>query len=357
MVQQVKKERQTNLELYRIIVMLLIVAHHSVVNSGVLQEFQVDNLGVRSLFYAFLGMWGKTGINCFVLITGYFMCTSQITTRKFLKLFLQIEFYNIIIYFVFVSFGFKHYTTLKAIGLLFPIHEVSHDFVGCFLLFYLFIPFLNKLIHQLDKRNHLLLIILCLFIYTFYGTLNSVICNYVTWFIVLYFISSYLRLYQPFINFSRKKLGGVMALNLILSMLSVAFIIWYNGTPYARIVYFPYRFVQDSNTFLAVATSISAFLYFKDMKIKQNHFINTVASTTFGVLLIHANSDAMRQWLWMDTFHCKEHYYDKHYMIYAIGIVLLTFICCSIIDYLRICFVEKYTFKYIDTFLMKHHIR
>ena len=36
----IKKNRNSNLELYRIIVMLLIVAHHSVVNSGILNEIE-----------------------------------------------------------------------------------------------------------------------------------------------------------------------------------------------------------------------------------------------------------------------------------------------------------------------------
>lgn len=80
------KTRNSNLELYRIIVMILIVAHHYVVNSGLMDELVKDPLSSKSLFFYLFGMWGKTGINCFVMITGYFMCKSHITIRKFLKL-------------------------------------------------------------------------------------------------------------------------------------------------------------------------------------------------------------------------------------------------------------------------------
>ena len=86
--------RLSNFELYRIIVMLLIVAHHYVVNSGVEPLMAENPLAAKSIFLYLLGMWGKTGINCFVLITGYFMCKKQITLRKFLKLLLEVEFYN-----------------------------------------------------------------------------------------------------------------------------------------------------------------------------------------------------------------------------------------------------------------------
>lgn len=77
-----KKERSSNLELYRIIVMLAIVAHHYVVNSGLFTVLANEPLQARSWFFYFFGMWGKTGINCFVLITGFFMCRSEITLHN-----------------------------------------------------------------------------------------------------------------------------------------------------------------------------------------------------------------------------------------------------------------------------------
>ena len=74
--------------------MLLIVAHHYVMNSGI-SELMLDNqLAFKSIFFYLSGAWGKTAINCFVMITGYFMCTSRITLKKFIKLIFQIEFYN-----------------------------------------------------------------------------------------------------------------------------------------------------------------------------------------------------------------------------------------------------------------------
>ena len=76
------KERASGIELFRIISMLLIVAHHYVVNSGI-QDLMYENpLSANSIFLFLFGAWGKTGINCFVLITGYFMCKSKITSKK-----------------------------------------------------------------------------------------------------------------------------------------------------------------------------------------------------------------------------------------------------------------------------------
>ena len=71
--------RDSNFELYRIVAMLLIIAHHFVVNSGILDKAYEAPLSANSIFLFLFGAWGKTGINCFMMITGYFMCKSKIT--------------------------------------------------------------------------------------------------------------------------------------------------------------------------------------------------------------------------------------------------------------------------------------
>lgn len=106
----INKTRNSNLELYRVIVMLLIVAHHYVVNSGLMDVIKDEPFSSNSIFFYLFGAWGKTGINCFVLITGYFMCKSQITVQKFLKLLFEVLFYNILIYFVFAICKYEKFS-------------------------------------------------------------------------------------------------------------------------------------------------------------------------------------------------------------------------------------------------------
>ena len=207
-----QKVRNSNLELYRIIVMMLIVAHHYVVNSGLMDELVKDPLSSKSLFFYILGMWGKTGINCFVLITGYFMCKSHITIRKFLKLYLEVEFYNIVIYAIFLINGYQPFSLEKTLAALWPVRSIKDGFTSCFLVFYLFIPFLNVLISHLDKKMHGRLVLLCLFIYTLLGTFRSshVAMNYVSWFCVLYFIASYIRIYGLLPRLRTVNWGGIL---------------------------------------------------------------------------------------------------------------------------------------------------
>lgn len=107
-----KKPRSSNLELYRIICMLMIVAHHYVVNSGVTGPLKTDFTSGNSIFLTLFGAWGKTGINCFLMITGYYMCTSQITLRKFVKLMGQIYLYKWLLFPILLIAGYESLSTL-----------------------------------------------------------------------------------------------------------------------------------------------------------------------------------------------------------------------------------------------------
>lgn len=270
--------------------MLLIVAHHYVVNSGVEPLMTENPLVAKSIFLYLLGMWGKTGINCFVLITGYFMCKKQITLRKFLKLLLEVEFYNVVIGGLFLLTGYES-ISLKALFQMFiPIKSLASGFTSCFLIFYLLIPFLNGLIEKMDQKMHQRLLMLCLVCYTLLGSVPKfcVIFNYVTWFVILYFISFYIRIHGLANKLKHKHWGYITLITIVVSIMSCIVMLKLHADLDIPLV--PYWFVADSNKILAVLTSVSSFMYFKDLHIKQSKFINTVSASTFGVLCIHANS-------------------------------------------------------------------
>lgn len=86
------------------------------------------------------------------------------------------------------------------------------------------------------------------------------------------------------------------------------------------------------------------------MNIKYSKVINSIGAATFGVLLIHANSDAMRQWLWNDTVDVIGHYALPlgQLMLFSFGVVLVIFLICNLIDQLRIATFEKWFFRWYD---------
>lgn len=345
-----KKHRNSNLELYRIIVMLLIVAHHYVVNSGLIDAIKEAPFNAVSATMLMFGAWGKTGINCFVLITGYFMCKSSFSLHKLLKLYLQIVFYAVVIYGIFCLTRHEEFSAFKSAFTLFPVKSIAQGFTSCFILFYLFIPFLNIFLNILDKRMHGLLVILMATIYTLLPSVGFQLSfNYVSWFIVLYFIASYIRFYGIGFRLSHRAYGIVSIILILVGSASVLgmFAIY----KYGYIGRFaPYFFISDSNKLISLAIAVTTFMWFKDLKISHSRLINAIGATTFGVLLIHANSDAMRQWLWRETVDCIGHFGDS--LLWTLGYaslsVMLIFIVCSGIDWFRGKLIEPRLMKAFD---------
>ena len=194
--------RKSNIELLRIIGMLMIIAHHYVVNSGIMDAFEVGSTSTNYVFLTLWGMWGKTGISIFVLISGYFMCTSNLTIRRYCKVFLEWVLYHFGIYLILLIAGYETAGPERIFDLLFGIFRYANgsgNFVNSYLIFYLFIPFINTFIRNIAKAEFKKFVLLLFFVFTILSTFffNKVIFGEVFWFIAVYFWGAYLRLYPP----------------------------------------------------------------------------------------------------------------------------------------------------------------
>ena len=202
--------RTSNLELFRIVAMLGIIMSHY--QFFLLDLISVDPSSPIAIFQSLFSMWGKTGINCFMLITGYFMCTKEISKRKYIKLIVQIYFYNILIQGIFMCIGIIPVNILSILNILMPFRHINmSNFITVFLLFYLFIPFVAILIRNLSQENHKKLAILSTSVYIIYNTIPgfSMKTDAVVWFIIIMIISSYIRFYNPKILLKISS-GGVL---------------------------------------------------------------------------------------------------------------------------------------------------
>lgn len=350
------KSRSSNLELLRIVAMLLIIAHHFVVNSGVTNCYDFSHITPNMVFLQLWGMWGKTAINVFVMISGYFMCTSKLTVKRFGKVYLEAKFYKIIIFFILLLCGYETPSFGRIFKLIFGlVKNVNNGFTASFLMFYLLIPFYNLLLERLNKRQHLWLIGLLLFYFTIDETFLKAGAAFHEsgWYIVLYFIAAYIRLYPEKWMESGKICGRILLVCLALSYASVL-AVDFVGVKVGFEDY--YCMVSDSNRPLALLVGVFAFLFFKNWKIKNSPFINRVAATTFGVFCIHASSEAMRTFLWKDLLRVLDSYTmpTGQFIVYAAVCVAGIFVVCSLLDMLRIRWIEKPVFAWLDKYKWFH---
>lgn len=341
--------RSSNFELLRIILMFAIIAHHYVENSNLQQLYDFSNINGNMIFLQLFGMFGKTAINGFTLITGYFMVKSKVNLKKFVKTYFEVKFYYIGFYLLFILIGYENFSVKSLIKTLFSVvYEAGKLYTGTYIIFFLFIPFINILVKNMNRRQYQYLLVLLLLYFTVFSTfMKHETFNFLGWMLTTYLIGGYISLY-PCKYFLSVKIGILGLIVSILLMIISVLVVDFIGVRFGFESY--YYMFSDSNKFLAIVCAIFMFLLFKNINIKQNRFINTVAASTFGILLIHTNSSTMRRFLWVDLFRNHEFYSESILIVHAILVVLIVYISCFLIDYLRIRFIEKPFFNYFKFF-------
>ncbi len=220
------EKRYSSIELLRNIGMIFIIAHHYVVNSGILDNITLQSHPMKYTFLTLFGMWGKTGINIFILISGYFMCSSSLTIRRYYKVAFEWFFYHYTIFFIMLAAGYETVSQDRISDLIFELFRYAKQnssFCSSFLVFYLFILFLKAFIRNITRGQYKRLILFLLFCFTALSIFfqNTAIFGEVFWFIAVYFTGGYLRLYPPTWSKSLRQSFRLLLFSLLTCHLSV----------------------------------------------------------------------------------------------------------------------------------------
>jgi len=96
------KQREVGIELLRIVAMLLIIFHHFCYHGGFLSHITSQNK--QQLIAKLISNIFPISINLFVFITGYFSLNNKGNVlKKAIVLWIQVFFYSLIIYLIFLS--------------------------------------------------------------------------------------------------------------------------------------------------------------------------------------------------------------------------------------------------------------
>jgi surface polysaccharide O-acyltransferase-like enzyme len=153
----VQKKRQTNLELLRIIAMLMVVTLHFMSHGGVLK-----NVGMFTKQYYF--SWVTEGIaivavNLYVMISGYFLVESKFRLKKVIALICEVIFYSLIIYFLLLVAGMRPFSKKELLTAFIPTLTNVYGFFTVYICMYILSPFVNYTIKAMSKRQLLTCII------------------------------------------------------------------------------------------------------------------------------------------------------------------------------------------------------
>lgn len=340
------KVRQSNFELMRILSMIFIIISHILVHGGVME----NTTGVLHLFFTLVMSFILVHVNSFVLLAGYFNYNKDFSWKKFFKSFNQAWFYQVSIALIGFFTGITIFSKMDLINNLSPFFN-AYWYVVCYLCLYLLSPFLNRLISNLNQKEHKRLIILLLFLFSFIpfitnqGTIVNSGLTLVN-FIMLYFIGSYLKKYPisenfHFKNYSKNKLQIILLLGFICFGLLHFAVYWlglgalsFNNSLLTKIGSIFQTSFQTYSAPFVICMSVCYFLWFSTLNIKSR-VINFIASLVFGVYLIHDNR-VIREHLyyWLDINN--DTLITSSFIIFKILVgVIIIFVSCIIIEFIR----------------------
>src|SRR5699024_6168454 len=93
-----KPVRNVSIDLLKIISMFMVVVLHA--TSYGIEEANIISFSEEYWIETVLHSFSIVAVNCFVLITGYFLCTAEFNYKKILNLWIQVEVYSIGIYLI-----------------------------------------------------------------------------------------------------------------------------------------------------------------------------------------------------------------------------------------------------------------
>lgn len=350
-------KRQSNLELLRIVSMILIVMSHCDDIFG-LYPLYTFTTGVNKIITDWLHVGGQIGVGCFVLISGYFMIGQSITAKKIFKIAGEVWFYTIGLWAVWVvslictgQFSLRGILGLTKLSFL-PILFGQYWFVTAYIMLMLLSPFLNKLINAMEKKEYrALLATLIIIVVVLYGGIPNlfpkVLGDRLIPVIVVYFIAGYLRRFGD----AEKKGAAkhiLIAGALYVALLLVCYVITFAGNVAESEEIMSLRyFYRDLNSPFVVLISTELFIGFNKLDMKYSKAVNYIAGCTFGVYLIHANQFMTDMWL-PKIFPIYK--LSNSALIFAFSVlgVIIIYVGCTLIDILRRLTVDKLWNKFLD---------
>lgn len=325
-------ERKSNLELLRIVSMIMIILHHYADHGGFV--FADGEITGNRIILQSIHLFGKMGICVFVLITGYFMVEASFRWKKVLKLVLEVQFYSWICFGVAVLSEGVEFTWQRLFMTAFPVTTSLYWFVTTYIILYILSPYLNILIHHLTKKQHLELILFLLVIWSIIPTLFQIDLNYsqLGWFVLLYLTAAFLRLYPDekwLERFGKLRYFFVCYGFVLLTVLILDLFEYLIPEFSVDMEYF-----GGQNKITTYLCALTLFMAFENMKIKGSRFINELASTTFGIYLLHDNTFISRV-LWTEWLNTDALVKSPWLLVHLLAAAGCVFCVCAVIDYGR----------------------
>ncbi len=331
--------RQSNFELLRIVAMVLIVAFHLAVHSGF--AFPTDTITVNRLWIQLMQIGGKVGVDIFVLISGYFLVSAKtVKTNRAVKLWTQLLFYSVLIFVIFTAAGVESFGFVKMFKQFAPVIYSRWWFASTYFVLYLLSPYLNLLLKSFGRKRYIGFLILLFVLWCFIPSFTGLIVqsNALLWFVFLYSLAGYYKLYGI-----GPKLSGnaLILLSVLCIFLTYAVTVLLDVLGLKHPVFAAYAtFFYDMQRIPVLVISLLMFMGFSRLRIKNSKLINVISSATFGVYLIHDHNNVCN-FLWKTLFQNASYANSRLLIPHTLVALVTVYVACTVIELLRIYLIEN----------------
>ena len=207
-----KKERESGIELYKVIAIFLIVLSHVIqtltepnyvlgIGEGTFINIATATTNLNVLLLAVFRICGALGNNMFFICSAWFLVNSKkMSLKKVVHMILDVWIINMIVLIALRSIGVQLQIS-DTVKTFFPTTFANNWYITCYLLFYMIHPFLNRMIEQLSINEHLALTSFLFVIYFIIPVLpleeiNLFFANEFVIFLATYVIVSFIEIYK-----------------------------------------------------------------------------------------------------------------------------------------------------------------
>ena len=308
------KNRQSNIELLRIVLILMIIVLHY--NNGAMGGAlaNIHNGTFSYYFVHFTESLSSVAVNVFILITGYFSYNKN-------KIFIS-KIARLVLLMIFWGLSLSLFTMLVLNPALFTVHNclkmvkiaISQWFVIIYSILYLLIPYINTVIRVISKKNYQKLLIIAIFP-TFYTSTTSNDAGYgIVNFVSLYLIGAYIRKFQT----AKIAKWKSFCVYVVLSGITMVFSLYFENA-------------WNYNSIFVLGGAVALFEFFTSLNIKYNPLINTLASFT--------------KYLCQVIFHSNEYWQSPMIAFNGIIAMIGIYVIGICLEFLRSILLDKKIFK------------
>lgn len=325
--------RNANMEMLRVIAMLMIIAHHMVYYSGLLNIQAGINRYAAQLF----NMGGKMGVNLFVMIGAWHMCMKEYSLRRTVRIWLQT-----VVTGVLLLLGCGWVWGWERIGnagsafrqMLLPVSQTGYWFAGTYVILTLLMPFLNVLLRSVGRRGVDVLLGVLTFAMSVIPTVYVGKYTYfspIFWFVYLYLLIGRLRRWRvPKLARHGMKIFVLGTCGIFLSTLLLGCLkekgVWniYDSNYYAnRMEVLP-----------MLLASLGLFMSCVRRKPYSNRAAEMIGQCCFGVYLIH-DHPYLRSHIWGEMIRAGGLAQSPMLLLYMPLAVAVVFVAAVLLELIR----------------------